>query len=245
MVARGHALEGTGDEMSLRMRLSTGGGSRRTLLAPLIAVTFAVSAMTFAAPTFAAPALRIRPLVLASATVGVPYHRALRTEGGTSPYTYAVVAGALPTGIVLSPAGVLSGSPEAAGKSHFIVEVTDSSSPALSAKRLYTLKVANAASLAYYRYCTAEHGCYEYPHEQMVLDSATKRWGFEYENEGIPDNPYTVEGNEYVFRQTHEPGSDCTYPTEKTSIGFNEPGDFIFTECEDGEREEFWFEYAG
>jgi len=209
-------------------------------------VALAVSAMTFAAPTFATPGLRIRPLVLASATVGVPYDRALRTVGGTSPYTYAVVAGALPEGVVLSPAGVLSGSPEASGRSYFIVEVTDSSSPALTAKRLFTLKVANATPpTAYYWYCTAEHGCYEYPNEKMVLDSATKMWGFVYENEGIPDNPYTVEGNEYVFRETHEPGSDCTYPTEKTSIGFNEPGDHIYSECENGVGEEFWFEYAG
>jgi hypothetical protein len=34
-------------------------------------------------------------------------------------------------------------------------------------------------------------------------------------------------------------------PTEKTSIGFNEPGDHIYDECENGEKEEFWFEYAG
>jgi hypothetical protein len=64
-------------------------------------------------------------------TVGTAYSQNVGTvahvSGGVTPYTYALSGGALPTGLTLSTAGVISGTPTAAGTSNFTVTVTDSS----------------------------------------------------------------------------------------------------------------------
>src|SRR5262249_17333026 len=44
--------------------------------------------------------------------------------GGTPPYTWSA-SGTLPAGLALSPAGVLSGTPTAAGTASFTAQVTD------------------------------------------------------------------------------------------------------------------------
>lgn len=60
--------------------------------------------------------------------VGVAYpDLPLVPVGGTSPFTWSVVNGALPAGITLSAGGALSGTPTAAGTSTFGVRVTDGS----------------------------------------------------------------------------------------------------------------------
>jgi hypothetical protein len=61
-----------------------------------------------------------------NATVGVAYTQTLTAAGGLPPYTYAVTAGALPGGLSLSSAGVISGTPTTAGASSFTVTATDS-----------------------------------------------------------------------------------------------------------------------
>jgi Putative Ig domain len=62
---------------------------------------------------------------LPPATIGVPYSQTLTASGGTPPYVWSVVSGAPPNGIALSPsAGVLSGTPTAAGSFTFAVGVS-------------------------------------------------------------------------------------------------------------------------
>jgi Putative Ig domain len=70
------------------------------------------------------------PAMLPPGTIGVPYSQTLKASGGTPPYTWAVMTGALPPGLSLSTAGVLSGTPGGGGSSPFIftVAVTDSAS---------------------------------------------------------------------------------------------------------------------
>ena len=51
------------------------------------------------------------------ATSGAPYSATLVGSGGTTPYTWSVVSGALPAGLTLDPDGVISGTPVAAGSS--------------------------------------------------------------------------------------------------------------------------------
>src|SRR5439155_20025642 len=58
---------------------------------------------------------------LPSGTVGTPYSQALSAAGGTAPYTWTVTAGAVPAGLTLSSAGVLSGTPTASGTANFTV----------------------------------------------------------------------------------------------------------------------------
>ena len=56
--------------------------------------------------------------------VGVAYSQTLQASGGTTPYTWSVISGTLPTGLKLSSAGVISGKPTAARTSTFTVKVT-------------------------------------------------------------------------------------------------------------------------
>jgi len=69
--------------------------------------------------------LRITTTTLPGATVGVPCTITLAATGGTTPYTWAKTAGTLPTGLSLSTAGVISGTPTSAGTFNFTVRVTD------------------------------------------------------------------------------------------------------------------------
>src|SRR5882762_1751824 len=57
----------------------------------------------------AAPA--ITTSTLASGTVGVAYNSALTATGGTTPYSWSIASGTLPTVLTLSSAGVISGTP--------------------------------------------------------------------------------------------------------------------------------------
>ena len=66
---------------------------------------------------------------LPQGTVNQPYTRTLIASGGTSPIEWNLESGSLPAGLALSTAGVISGTPTAAGTSNFTVQVTDSTPP--------------------------------------------------------------------------------------------------------------------
>ncbi len=55
----------------------------------------------------------------------VPYSQQVAVAGGASPYSYALTYGALPGGLRLSSAGVVSGTPSKAGGAAFAVTITD------------------------------------------------------------------------------------------------------------------------
>lgn len=87
---------------------------------------------------------------LANALSGAAYSASLAVTGGTGPYAWSVSHGALPTGIALSEAGELAGTPTVAGVFPFVVQVEDangfSSTQALSLT-LINLTVATAPPL--------------------------------------------------------------------------------------------------
>ncbi|WP_440106338.1 beta strand repeat-containing protein [Acidovorax sp. BL-A-41-H1] len=98
-----------------------------------------------------APTLSITPATLPGGTRTVPYATTnLAASGGTAPYTYAITAGALPGGLTLTGAGVLSGTPTATGSFNFTVTATDSSTGTgpFTALRTYTVAVADAVPVA-------------------------------------------------------------------------------------------------
>jgi len=69
--------------------------------------------------------LGITTPTLSSAEVNVPYQETIRGGGGSSPYTFTVVEGALPPGLSLDSDGRLSGTPTQQGSFPFKVRVRD------------------------------------------------------------------------------------------------------------------------
>jgi Putative Ig domain len=65
--------------------------------------------------------------------VNTAYATTLAATGGTAPYTWTVSSGTLPSWASLTAsAGVITGTPTAAGTTSFTVKVTDSATQALS-----------------------------------------------------------------------------------------------------------------
>ena len=76
--------------------------------------------------TINAPGIALAPSTLPQGKVGTAYtSTTVSASGGSAPYSYAVTSGALPAGLTLSPAGVVSGSPTAAGSFNVTVTATD------------------------------------------------------------------------------------------------------------------------
>jgi large repetitive protein len=64
---------------------------------------------------------------LKGGTTGAAYSETITAQGGTSPFTFAVTSGALPTSTTLnSSSGVISGTPTVTGTFTFTITVTDS-----------------------------------------------------------------------------------------------------------------------
>src|SRR5439155_5300335 len=70
---------------------------------------------------------------LPGGTVASAYSATLSASGGTSPYSWSLSSGTLPTGLILSSSGTLSGTPTVAGAFPFTVTVKDAVSGSASA----------------------------------------------------------------------------------------------------------------
>lgn len=81
----------------------------------------------------------IAPAALPGAIAGQPYSQTLTALSGVAPFTFTTSAGALPPGIMLSPAGLLSGTSLAPGSHAFTVMVTDAT--LVPGTRAYTIDV--------------------------------------------------------------------------------------------------------
>jgi hypothetical protein len=78
-----------------------------------------------------APALAIQTQFIPSAEVGESYQGGVTAQSGVAPYTYSIVSGGLPAGLVQNPEnGVIAGVPAQSGDFPFTVQVTDSNNPA-------------------------------------------------------------------------------------------------------------------
>ena len=77
---------------------------------------------------------------LAQGTVGVPYSLQL-TADGAGAYVWSVSGGALPAGMTLSDAGVLAGTPTAAGTTSFTVQAKDSLNSARTDTKQLTIEI--------------------------------------------------------------------------------------------------------
>jgi hypothetical protein len=77
---------------------------------------------------------------------GGAYSQALAAAGGAPPYTWSILSGALPPGLALSSAGVIAGTPAAAGVYSFTAQAQDGASA--TASQAFSLTVAAAGVLS-------------------------------------------------------------------------------------------------
>jgi len=88
-----------------------------------------------------APTITVNPPTLPGGVLFVPYQHVFSAVGGTAPYTFAISAGALPTGVTLATTGALSGTPTVAGTYTFTVRATDGLG--FTGTRAYTVTVVD------------------------------------------------------------------------------------------------------
>lgn len=74
---------------------------------------------------FAPPAPAIVTRMVPTGRTGVAYSATLEATGGAGALTWSITSGTLPAGLTFSPAGVLSGTPSAAGLARVQIKVTD------------------------------------------------------------------------------------------------------------------------
>jgi hypothetical protein len=90
--------------------------------------------------TVSCPTITVSPNTLPNGTVGVGYSQTLSATPATGIYTFAVTAGSLPPGLLLSVPGVLSGTPTANGTFNFSVTATGFGN-CTSAPKAYTIVI--------------------------------------------------------------------------------------------------------
>lgn len=71
------------------------------------------------------PAVGLTPTTIPNANVGVAYSQQFTGNSGTAPYIYSTDSAALPAGLTLTAAGLLSGTPTSAVAQTFTVRATD------------------------------------------------------------------------------------------------------------------------
>lgn len=118
--------------------------------ATTVTVTDGVSTatQTFFIPVYQATATTLRlanASPIPNGSVGISYDSPLVAAGGTAPYTYSIATGVLPPG--LSVSADITGSPSAAGTYQFVIQVTDSSTPPLTAFGQLELTIDPAGDL--------------------------------------------------------------------------------------------------
>ncbi|MEO8484464.1 MAG: ice-binding family protein [Acidobacteriota bacterium] len=85
--------------------------------------TFAIAPAPIPPPS--CPSILISPVTLPSGTTGIAYSQAVTGSGGLAPYTFGATVGTLPSGLTLTSAGGLSGTPTAGGSFTFTIRGTD------------------------------------------------------------------------------------------------------------------------
>jgi hypothetical protein len=142
----------TGSTLSVGLTLATSGtfsGTPTTAGSFTYQVTVSDSAQGSATGSFtiriAPAALVIATSSLPAGTVGSAYTASLAATGGIPPYTWSVAPGStLPSGLSISSAGVISGTPTASGTFSVTLQATDSAQA--TATKAYSVTVAAAAA---------------------------------------------------------------------------------------------------
>jgi Putative Ig domain/Pectate lyase superfamily protein len=90
--------------------------------------------------------LAINTVSLPQGVVGTAYSVTLGATGGSAPYRWSIIAGALPAGLSLSSSGTISGIPSGSGTAKFTVQVQDSQLDTVSAGLFLAINSPNKSS---------------------------------------------------------------------------------------------------
>jgi plastocyanin len=85
--------------------------------------------------------LTVAPGPLPAGTVGGAYSQQLVATGGTPPYTWQAIGGAIPSGLTLSASGLLSGTTAYTFANNFYVRVSDSGGKSVTPNGFYSLNI--------------------------------------------------------------------------------------------------------
>ena len=96
-----------------------------------------------------APGFAITTSTLPRGTPGAPYSTTLAASDGTTPYTWYIALGTLPTGMVLdSKTGTISGTPKQPGIYNLLIQAADSTTPPQTASAQFTLIIDSTLQIA-------------------------------------------------------------------------------------------------
>jgi hypothetical protein len=122
----------------------------------LVLLSGIVAAQTITTKTFSLTVTQTgSPLIFTTSSLpnGVtnfPYastRSAVTASGGTLPFVFSIAGGSLPTGLSLASTGVISGTPTSSGVSSFVVQVTDSATPAVSITGNFSITIYGALTI--------------------------------------------------------------------------------------------------
>ncbi len=164
---------------------------------------------------------------LPEATRGTAYSTNVAAAGGTGVYTWTVSSGSLPTGLAMSSAGVITGTPTVAQTATFTVQATDGASRI--GRRVVTITVA--APLTFSAINTSvplggSGGAYLYanggrPSYVWALESGSVPTGMRFNDNGWVTGTPTVGGTfSAVVRATDRSGRTGTTTLAITVNGF-------------------------
>lgn len=179
-----------------------GSAPARSALVVLL-TTFALGACENADPT--APVGPVDPVTIETATLesaieGQGYSQQLMAAGGGGGYSWVLAAGTLPSGLTLSPGGVISGTPLGAGTSTFRVQATDSGGRSATAK--LSIGVIQALAVHSWTLPDAEVGVTYAAQLQAVGGSAPLIWSLA----GEPASWLTVSATGILTGTPNAPG---------------------------------------
>jgi Putative Ig domain len=93
--------------------------------------------------------LAVTTMILPGASTNATYPTTtLQASGGVPPYSWSLLSGSLPPGLTLASSGAISGTATQAGNFAFIVQVSDSESPAMTASRGLAISVGTLSTLS-------------------------------------------------------------------------------------------------
>ena len=123
------------------------------------------------------------PVIVTGGTVAIPYSQTLQASNGKPPYSWAVIAGALPNGLSLSGSGTLSGTPNVAATFAFTGQVTDTSGASVSAA--FSVTVA-PAGLTITTGSTLPNGIVGTPYPSQIITATGGTPPYTFQATGLP-----------------------------------------------------------